>query len=61
MQALQRQQATGAVPDDRITVGAFLIEWLAGKKGTIRPGTYTRYEQLIRGSSEISGVWASRA
>lgn len=48
MRVLQRQQATGTVPDDRITVAEFLIDFLAGKKGTIRPGTYTRYEQLIR-------------
>lgn len=36
------------VPSERITVGAFLAEWLAGVRSTVRPHTAVRYEQSIR-------------
>ena len=37
-----------AIPDGRLTVGRQLIAWLAGKKGTVAPTSWVRYEQHIR-------------
>lgn len=48
LRVLQSQKAAGAVPNDRITLGVHLTEWLEAKEGTVRPGTFVRYEQLVR-------------
>ena len=36
------------IPDGRITVGHQLVAWLAGKKGTVAPTSWVRYEQHVR-------------
>ena len=36
------------VATGRKTLGAFLLDYLAGVKPTIRPSTYRSYEQLMR-------------
>jgi integrase len=36
------------IPDGRITVGHQLVAWLAGKKGTVTPTSWVRYEQHVR-------------
>jgi integrase len=34
--------------NERLTVEQFLGRWLEAKQGTVRPGTWTRYEELVR-------------
>jgi len=48
LKAAQRIVEQGApLPDDRITVGAFLATWLTGVEGSLRPESHRRYRQLM--------------
>jgi integrase len=39
----------GVTPSsDSLTVGTWLKSWLEGQEGTVRVGTYRRYEQIVR-------------
>jgi integrase len=40
-------RASGVIPT-RQTVGAFLLDWLTGKRSVVRSSTWMRYEGLIR-------------
>lgn len=45
------------VPADSITVGEWILNWLATyKKPTVRPGTYIRYKQTAAHLTPIAGI-----
>lgn len=44
----QRVKEGAPIPPERLTVGAFLNDWLVSVKGTVRPRTYERYESIVR-------------
>jgi integrase len=46
--ALARQQQGYEFANERLTVEQFLGRWLEAKQGTVRPGTWARYEELVR-------------
>jgi integrase len=46
--ALKALQEGQVLPDERITVEQFLQAWLKTVEPSLRPRTWTRYEQLIR-------------
>jgi integrase len=46
--ALAQQQQGYEFANERLTVEQFLARWLEAKRGTIRPGTWRRYEELVR-------------
>jgi integrase len=46
--ALTQQQQGHEFANERLTVEQFLARWLEAKRGTVRPGTWARYEQLVR-------------
>jgi integrase len=45
---LTQQQQGHEFANERLTVEQFLGRWLQAKQGTVRPGTWTRYEELVR-------------
>jgi integrase len=46
---MRARHVTGRpLPDDRLTVGKWLVGWLAHVRGTVRPNTADAYEQTIR-------------
>jgi integrase len=46
--ALTQQQQGHEFANERLTVEQFLARWLEAKQGTVRPGTWARYEELVR-------------
>jgi integrase len=46
--ALAQHQQGFEFANERLTVEQFLGRWLEAKRGTVRPGTWTRYEELVR-------------
>jgi integrase len=46
--ALAQQQQGYEFANERLTVEQFLGRWLEAKQGTVRPGTWARYEELVR-------------
>jgi integrase len=46
--ALTQWQQGHEFANERLTVEQFLGSWLEAKQGTVRPGTWTRYEELVR-------------
>ena len=46
--ALTQRQRSHGFANERLTVEQFLATWLEAKQGSIRPSTWTRYEQLTR-------------
>ncbi len=50
MKTLLREQQRGVRlhSSDRLTVGAFLTEWIGGARSSVRASTWIRYEQLVR-------------
>jgi len=47
--AVQANLERGIMPgNDRQSVKAFLADWLADKKGTVRPATYRSYADTVR-------------
>jgi integrase len=46
---MRARHVTGRpLPNDRLTVGKWLVGWLAHVRGTVRPNTADAYEQTIR-------------
>jgi integrase len=46
--ALAQHQQGYEFANERLTVEQFLGRWLEAKQGTVRPRTWTRYEELVR-------------
>jgi integrase len=46
--ALAQHQQGYEFADERLTVEQFLGRWLEAKRGTVRSGTWKRYEELVR-------------
>jgi integrase len=46
--ALAQQQQGYEFANEQLTVEQFLARWLEAKRGTVRPGTWRRYEELVR-------------
>jgi integrase len=46
--ALTQQQQGHEFANERLTVEQFLARWLEAKRGTVRPRTWARYEELVR-------------
>jgi integrase len=51
--ALKARQDGLPVFSKRRTTGTYLAEWLKGARGTLRPRTWTRYEQYVRLHAEL--------
>jgi integrase len=45
--ALVQQQQGHEFANERLTLEQFLGRWLEAKRGTVRPGTWSRYEELV--------------
>ena len=49
MVAMLSDLRVGTAPrNDRVTVNAFLEDWLADRRGQVRPATWRRYAQIVR-------------
>ena len=49
LKAARKAIDAGLVPtSDRMTVAAYLEDWLEAKRGTVRPSTWTRYAGMVR-------------
>jgi len=46
--SLRRQIEEGVVPDSKLTLGQFLTQWIAQRKGNIAYKTWSSYESIIR-------------
>lgn len=56
LRKLRQQLSSGLpAPDERITLAAFLEEWLAATAPRLRPSTARRYQQLVR--HQIIPTW----
>lgn len=46
--ALKAQVDGLPLPGDRLTVGGFMPDWVAGQRHRLRPSTWSRYEEYLR-------------
>ncbi|GAA2274786.1 site-specific integrase [Kitasatospora cystarginea] len=48
LQSVLNAEVTGVFEDRKLTVGAFLLEWVALKKRTLKPSTAAAYDKCVR-------------
>ncbi|WP_280682162.1 site-specific integrase [Kitasatospora sp. MAA19] len=48
LQSVLNAEATGVFEDRKLTVGAFLLEWVALKEWTLKPSTAASYAKCVR-------------